>query len=257
MEKISPANMAIVALEGHEVRILQVDSRRRCVGVTRYFKLYFNTDFKFERMKVTVSIIETFVIQLWSLLLMLTIFERSLIKKLNLIPLNLLGASFDACYRLYCQVYGVYRKSWMSYPPYCLFSVLLLAMNSLLIGREIAKNSEESKRIKKTIKVMGMLVAQFAFGIPITFGLVYVLIPLYGKASQTYRAIIVWSLPLVSSIPKVIVRLAAQRIDFLHPGDSHVLLNVLFSSSAIVFRVMQAGLSKLNFLLSSAQRMVQ
>ena len=168
--------MAIVALEGHEVRILHVDSRRRCVGVTRYFKLYFNTDFKFERMKVTVSIIETFVIQLWSLLLMLTIFERSLIKKLNLIPLNLLGASFDACYRLYCQ---------------------------------------------------------------------------------TYRAIIVWALPVVSAIRKVIVSLAAQRFDFLHPGDSHVLLNVLFSSSAIVFRVMQAGLSKLNFLLPSAQRMVQ
>ena len=174
--------MAIVALEGHEVRILHVDSRRRCVGVTRYFKLNFNTDFTFERtldfcfnvqktnwtvifkryqrMKVTVSIIETFVIQLWSLLLMLTIFERSLIKKLNLIPLNLLGASFDACYRLYCQMYGVYKKSWMSYPLNCLF-VLLLAMNSLFIGREIAKNSERSKRIKKTIEVMAMLVAQF------------------------------------------------------------------------------------------------
>ena len=92
---------------------------------------------------------------------------------------------------------------------------------------------------------MAMLVAQFAFGIPITFGLVYVLIPLYGKASQTYRAIIVWSLPLVSAIPKIIVRLVAQRIDFLHPGDSHVLLNVLFSSSAIVFRVMQADLSEI------------
>ena len=48
MEKISPANMAIVALED-QVRILHVDSRRRCVEVTRYFKLYFNTDFKFER----------------------------------------------------------------------------------------------------------------------------------------------------------------------------------------------------------------
>ena len=199
---------------------------------------------RYRRMIVTVSITETFVIQLWSLLLMLTMFESSLIKKLNLITLNLLGASFDACYRLYCQMYGVNVKSWMSYPPNCLF-VLLLAMNSLLIGKEIAKNSEESKRIKKAIKVMAMLVAQFAFGIPITFGLVYVLIPLYGKASQTYRAIIVWSLPLVSAIPKIIVRLVAQRIDFLHPGDSHVLLNVLFSSSAIVFRVMQADLSEI------------
>ena len=118
-------------------------------------------------------------------------------------------------------------------------------MNSLLIGKEIAKNSEESKRIKKTIKVMAMLVAQFAFGIPITFGLVYVLIPLYGEASETYRAIIAGALPLATAIPKVIVRLGAQRIDFLHPGDSHVLLNVLFSASAIVFRVMQADLSEI------------
>ena len=53
-------------------------------------------------------------------------------------------------------------------------------MNSLIIGRDIAKKSEveRKKRIKKAIKVSSMLVAQFAFGIPITFGLVYVLIPL-------------------------------------------------------------------------------
>ena len=130
--------------------------------------------------------------------------------------------------------------------------LLLLASNSLLIGREIAKNSERSiakkseternKRIKKAIKVSAMLVAQFAFGIPITFGLVYVLIPLYGKASQTYRAIIAGALPLVTAIPKVIVRLSAQRIGFLHRGASYELLNVLYSASAIVFRVMQADL---------------
>ena len=136
-------------------------------------------------------------------------------------------------------MYGVNVKSWVPYPLNCLF-VLLLASNSLLIGREIAKNSERSKRIKKAIKVMAMLVAQFAFGIPITFGLVYVLIPLYGKASQTYRAIIAGALPPVTAIPKVIVRLSAQRIDFLHPGDLQVLLNVLYSASAIVFRFMQA-----------------
>ena len=80
---------------------------------------------RYQRMKVTVSIIETFVIQLWSLLLMLKIFERSLIKKLNLIPLNLLGASFDACYRLYCQMYGVYKKFLDVLPaqlPLCSFA---------------------------------------------------------------------------------------------------------------------------------------
>ena len=197
-------------------------------------------------MIVTVSIIESFVIQLWTFLVVLTMFEWRLIKKLNLLTLNLLGALLDPCIRLFARLYGVFRKPWMSYPCNGLF-VLILVSNSLIIGREIAKNSEteRNKRIKKTIQVLAMLIAQFAFGIPITFGLVYVLIPLYGEASETYRAVIAGAVPLATAIPKVIVRLAAQRIDFLHPGDSHVLLIVLYSASAIVFRVMQAELNSL------------
>ncbi|CAH3187422.1 unnamed protein product [Porites evermanni] len=120
-------------------------------------------------------------------------------------------------------------------------------MNSLIIGRDIAMKSEteRNKIIKKAIKVSAMLVAQFAFGMPITYCLVYVLIPLYGEVSDTYRAIIAGALPLVTAITKMIVRLAAQRIDFLHPGDSHILLSVLHSATAIVFRVMQAELTSL------------
>lgn len=56
-------------------------------------------------------------------------------------------------------------------------------------------------------------------------------------------------LPLVTAIPKVIVRLAAQRIDWIHPGESHVLLSVLYSASAIVFRVMQAELTRLQLFI--------
>ena len=210
---------------------------------------------RYQRMIVTVSIIESFVIQLWTFLVVLTMFEWRLIKKLNLLTLNLLGALLDPCIRLFARLYGVFRKPWMSYPCNGLF-VLILVTNSLIIGREIAKNSEteRNKRIKKTIQVLAMLIAQFAFGIPITFGLVYVLIPLYGEASETYRAVIAGAVPLATAIPKVIVRLAAQRIDFLHPGDSHVLLIVLYSASAIVFRVMQAELNslKLYIILSFA-----
>ena len=124
-------------------------------------------------------------------------------------------------------------------------------MNSVLIGREIAKNNEteRSKKIRKTIRVSAMLIAQFAFGIPIAFFLVYKLIPLYDEANETYRAIIAGALPLVTAIPKVIVRLAAQRIDFIHPGDAHVLLHVLYIALAIVFRVMQAELTSLGLFI--------
>lgn len=199
---------------------------------------------------VTAATSEAYVVQLWSFLVVMCLFGWPLIKELNLLVLNLLGAFLDSCYRLSLQVYDIYKRSWMSFPLNGLFVVILL-MNSVLIGRKIAKQSHNGRRrrIRKTLEVSAMLVAQFAFGIPITFVLVYLLIPLYGRATETYRAIIAGGLPLVTAAPKVIVRLAAQRIDFLHPGDAHVLLAVLYSASAIVFRVMQAELSNLRLFI--------
>ena len=205
---------------------------------------------RIQAVMVTADTTEAYLVQLWSFLVVLTMFGWRLIKELNLLFLNLLGAFLDTCYRLYLQVYGIYHKPWRSFPLNGLF-VLLLLMNGLIIGKDIAKKSEteRNKRIKKAIKVSAMLVAQFAFGIPIAYGIVYVLIPLYGEVSETYRAIIAGALPLVAAIPKVIVRLAAQRIDFLHPGDSHVLLNVLHSATTIVFRVMQVELTSLRLFI--------
>ena len=201
---------------------------------------------RYQLIILTVATSEAYVIQLWTFLVVLTIFDWSLIKKLNLLTLNLLCAFLDTCYRLYLQMYGVYRSPWMPYPLNGLF-VFMLVMNVFLIGREIANNSETERkaRMKKAIKVSVILFSQFAFGLPIALSVVRGLIPLYGKASETDRAIIAGALPLVTAIPKVIVRLAAQRIGFLHPGDAHVLLIVLFSVSAIVFRVMQADLSEI------------
>ena len=88
------------------------------------------------------------------------------------------------------------------------------------------------------------MAAQLGFGMPIASVLVYVLIPLYDSQNETNRAVIAGALPLVTAIPKVI-NLAAQRIDWLHPGESHFLLSVLYSGLAIVFRIMQAELTSL------------
>lgn len=197
---------------------------------------------------VTGATSEAYVVQMWTFLVVLVMFGWPMMKKLNLLTLNLLGAFLDSCYRLYLQVYGIYMISWRSFPLNGLF-VSIVLMNSLLLGREVANNNDalttRRSRIKKTLRVSAMLTAQFAFGIPITFYLVYKLIPMYANAKETYRVIIAGGLPLVTAIPKVIVRLAAQRVDFFHPGDAHVLLSVLYYASAIVFRVMQADLTSL------------
>jgi len=206
---------------------------------------------KIQAIIVTADTAEGYVVQLWSFLAVITMFDWALVRKLNLLTLNLLGAFFDTCYRLYLQVYGIYQQPWMSFPLNALFLIITL-MNSILVGREIANNTEteRSRIVKKTIKVSTILAAQFAFGIPISFGLVHGLIPLYGRVqNETYRAIIAGALPLVSAIPKVILRLTAQRINFIHPGDSHVLLTVLYITFAIVFRVVQAELTSLRLFI--------
>ncbi|KAJ7392838.1 hypothetical protein OS493_010498 [Desmophyllum pertusum] len=204
---------------------------------------------KIQAIIVTGESVEAFVIQMWSFLLIVAMFGWSLVKKLNLISLNLLGAFIDTCYRLYFQVNGIYQKSWKSLPLNALFLIILL-MNSILVGKEITKNSETEryKKLKKTIKVSAILAAQFVFGIPITFGIIYFIIPLFSR-NETFIAAIAGVLPLVTVLPKAIGRLAAQRIDFLHPGDAHVLISVLHSTFAIVFRVMQAELASLNLFI--------
>ena len=216
------------------------------------------TSRKIQAIIVTGDNTESCVIQMLPFLLILTMFGWPLVKKLNLLALNLLAPFLQTCYYLYLQIYGIYNKSWRPFPSDALFLIMLL-MNSVLVGREIANNSEiESRKLRKTIKVSAILAAQLVFGVPLTLALARGVIPFVGLQKAIYRAVIAGALPLVTAIPKVIVRLAAQRIDFLHPGDAHVLLNILYTASAIVFRVMQAELTSLQLfiLLSLAHGVV-
>ena len=151
MEEISARKMVDVALEGHEKRILHSDCRW---DGTR-FACYSNTELDFNSVDlcfdkqstnwkaltkrtqaviVTAATSEAYVVQMWTFLVVLVMFGWPVIKKLNLLTLNLLGAFLDSCYRLYLQVYGNYMVSWRSLPLNGLF-VSLLLMNSLLLQR--------------------------------------------------------------------------------------------------------------------------
>ncbi len=183
---------------------------------------------------------EGFVVLMLPFLLIATMFSWPLIRKLNLLFFNPLVALLDTCYLLCLQAFE-YNPSWTNFPSDVLFLILLIA-NSILVGREIANNSEteRSRKLKKTIKVSAILAAQLAFGLPIAFCLTDRVIPFIRLKNKTSRVVMIGALPLITAIPKVIVRLAGQRIDFIHPGDAHVLLIVLYTASAIVFRLMQA-----------------
>ena len=50
--------------------------------------------------------------------------------------------------------------------------------------------------------------------------------------------------------PKVIARALAQKFEFVHPGLLYLLVGCLYSTSAIVFRVMQAELTSLGLFVA-------
>ena len=65
---------------------------------------------RIQAVMVTADTTEAYLVQLWPFLVVLTMFGWRLIKELNLLFLNLLGAFLDTCYRLYLPVYDIYDK---------------------------------------------------------------------------------------------------------------------------------------------------
>lgn len=190
-----------------------------------------------QSIRVAGQVVEGFLIQLWHFSLVLSIFGWSAIKEVNLLLFNLLAAFADASYRLLLQVFDVYKKPWMSYPLNVLFAFMVIA-NSVIIGRHVQPSNR-----KQAFKVAAILSSQFIVGMPVTFVLVYKVIPWYNKHDEIEKAIIAGACPLLVSIPKVIARLAAQKLTIVHPGLLHILVGILYGSAAIVFRVMQAELT--------------
>lgn len=192
-----------------------------------------------QSIRVTGASIEGFFIQLWHFSIMVCMFGFSVMKELNLFTVNLLAAFTDCCYRLYLQIFGMYKQSWMSYPLNVLF-VSMVMTNSVIIAKHIIPAHLYSK--KTLSKITGLLALQFIFGIPVCFLLVYKIFSWYNEKSEIEKVFIAGLSPLFLSIPKVIVRTAVPKFNLVHPGVLHLLIGTLYTAAAFVFRVMQAEL---------------
>ncbi|XP_068696253.1 uncharacterized protein [Montipora foliosa] len=197
-----------------------------------------------QSIRVTSQSVEGFIIELWHFSIMLCMFGYSILKDLNLLTINLLAAFLDASYRLCLQVFGIYKQPWMSYPLNVLFSLVVFG-NSIIIAKHLMSSyipvQEQTK--KKLLKMTFLLGLQFFVGIPAAFVLVYWIFPWYNSKSEMEKAFIAGACPLLLSLPKVIARALAPKFELVHPGLLYLLVGCLYSSSAIVFRVMQAELT--------------
>ena len=192
-----------------------------------------------QSIRVTGQSIEGFLIQLWHFCVMLCMFGFSTMKELNLLTVNLLAAFTDVSYRLFLQIFGIYKRPWMSYPLNALFASMVIA-NSLIIAKWVIPSRLYSK--KRLCKVAGLLALQFILAIPISFLLVYKIFSWYNEKTEIEKVFIAGVSPLLMTIPKVIARTAVPKFNFVHPGVLHLLVSSMYTGSALVFRVMQAEL---------------
>ena len=191
-----------------------------------------------QSIRVVGQSVEGFIIQLWHFSIMLCMLGYSVLKDLNLLAINLLAAFTDACYRLVLQTFGIYKHSWMSYPLNVLFTLVVLG-NSFIIARHIAQGRSK----KEVLKLTCLLALQFLFGIPVAFIVLYKIFPWFNKRSELEKVFIAGACPLALSVPKVLARSLLPKLDCVHPGVLYLLVACLYSTSAIVFRVMQAELT--------------
>ena len=116
---------------------------------------------------------------------------------------------------------------------------LYLLGNSFIIAKHIA----EGRSKKEVLKVTCLLVLQFLFGIPFAFIVLYKIFPWFNKRSELEKVFIAGACPLTLSVPKVLARSLVPKLDCVHPEVLHLLVAFLYSTSAIVFQVMQADLT--------------
>ncbi|XP_068696254.1 uncharacterized protein [Montipora foliosa] len=197
-----------------------------------------------QSIRVTGQSVEGFMIELWHFSIMLCLFGYSVLKDLNLLAINLSAAFVDVTYRLCLQVFGIYKQLWMSYPLNVLSNLVVFG-NSIIIAKHLMSSQTpvQQQTKKKLLEITFLLGLQFFVGVPAAFVLVYSIFPWYNRKSEMEKVFIAGACPLLLSLPKVIVRALAPKFELVHPGLLYLLVGCLYSSSAIVFRVMQAELT--------------
>ena len=89
--------------------------------------------------------------------------------------------------------------------------------------------------------------AQYSLGAIAIYVVIYLLVPLFIDSSPSEQVIIAAVTALVGAIPKLVSRLAAQKLTGInHPGTSYVLVISTYTSSTILACVMQANIESLD-----------
>ena len=203
-----------------------------------YTDKWYSMPLKIQHTRITTHALKSMIIQFWHFYCILFIFGFPLVKEVNLLSWNMLASLGDAIYRLFIYIYYSYSFKSSTYPANAIFAAV-----TMFNGLRVAKHYYSSE-FKKRLMLAFKLGAQFYFGIPIALLMNYTIIPYYKTLSETNKVILASLAPATVIIPKAITRISAENLkDINHPGTSVLLILPFQVCTAVVFRVLQAGLN--------------
>ena len=151
----------------------------------------------------------------------------------------------DAVYRVLLQYLGVSESrlsASQKIPLNALFFTSVFAqtylVTKLLSGRLWSR--------KQKLILFFQMVVPGSFSFLVSLLIRTFIYPLYNAQNKNGKLIIALFAPLVGVFVKVISRISVQRLyNITHPGYSFVLLVPLYCGAAVIFRILQADLSRL------------
>ena len=151
----------------------------------------------------------------------------------------------DAVYRVLLQYLGVSESR--------LSASQKIPLNALFFTSVFAQTYLVTKRLsgrlwsrKQKLILFFQMVVPGSFSFLVSLLITTFIYPLYNAQNKNGKLIIALFAPLIGVFVKVISRISVQRLyNITHPGYSFVLLVPLYSGAAVIFRILQADLGRL------------
>ena len=176
-----------------------------------------------------------------SLLLLFRPYQVKGVKR-KLVLLCCLVYCLDGIYRVVLQAIGTSFYTRVCYQlPLNAFFIINLSLQIYSLAKHFCMRSR-----KEVASLIGKMTVPTCLSFVVFYVITRFIYPAYNKQGKEGKLLIAIFAPLIGVVLKVLSRICVQRLwNITHPGYSYVLLAPLYFGTAVMFRVMQVDLDRL------------
>lgn len=201
----------------------------------------------YRAIKTVGTSVKAFFAMLSGFFLLSTVFTYAQLRQANITLINIIAAFLSAVYILVLFVFDIsLNENWIEYPIFAI-SILVIVFNGVKLAMLCIPLPRPWPRF---LHLSFTFSAQFVLVTSYTYFMCYSFWPWFNKQKEFIKFISSALSPLIFAFPKLVCRLAAQKLKVIHPGSSHVFVSAVYGATVIIFRMMQAELSHVGLFIA-------